>query len=103
MSGLSRALLTEDEIAEDLSLLPLWAREGHTIVRAVELASFPEAIRTVVKIAEIAEEMDHHPDIDIRWRTLHFSLMTYSEGGLTRLDFAQAARIDGVLSAATSA
>lgn len=48
-------------------------------------------------MAEAAEEMNHHPDIDIRWRTLTFGLSTHSAGGLTSLDLQLAARIDEAL------
>ena len=44
--------------------------------------------------------MDHHPDIDIRWRTLTFSLSTHSAGGLTQLDLELAHRIDALVTAA---
>jgi 4a-hydroxytetrahydrobiopterin dehydratase len=47
-----------------------------------------------VAVAEAAEEMDHHPDVDIRWRTLHFALTTHDAGGITVLDLSLAARID---------
>ncbi|MFB7664777.1 4a-hydroxytetrahydrobiopterin dehydratase [Kitasatospora sp. NPDC056138] len=94
MSSGRPALLTEDEIAAGLTALPDWSREGNSIVRTVEAASFPAAIRIVDSIAVTSEQMDHHPDIDIRWRTLRFVLLTYSEGGLTSLDFTLAARID---------
>ena len=58
---------------------------------------FPAAIAWVDAIAVIAEEMEHHPDIDIRWRTLHFTLSTHSAGGVTELDTQLATRIEGVV------
>ncbi|WP_035794427.1 4a-hydroxytetrahydrobiopterin dehydratase [Kitasatospora mediocidica] len=89
--------LTEDEITAGLAGLPGWRREGAVITRTADAADFPAAIRTVVEVAEAAEAMDHHPDIDIRWRTLTFALSTHSEGGLTSLDLQLAARIDELL------
>ncbi|HET6710629.1 4a-hydroxytetrahydrobiopterin dehydratase [Amycolatopsis sp.] len=74
-----------------------WTRSGAVIVREVELASFPQAIEVVNRVAELAEAADHHPDIDIRWRTLTFRLTTHSAGGLTAKDFSLAAQIDAVL------
>ncbi|MFD9127623.1 4a-hydroxytetrahydrobiopterin dehydratase [Kitasatospora sp. NPDC059571] len=94
---MSRTRLTEDEIATALAALPDWHREGESIVRTAETASFPTAIRVVDTVAVAAEELDHHPDIDIRWRTLRFALSTHSAGGLTGLDATLAARIDEVL------
>ncbi|MDQ7806140.1 4a-hydroxytetrahydrobiopterin dehydratase [Amycolatopsis sp. A133] len=76
-----------------------WTRSGAEISREVELASFPQAIEVVNRVAERAEAADHHPDIDIRWRTLTFRLSTHSAGGLTEKDFDLASQIDAVLAA----
>jgi 4a-hydroxytetrahydrobiopterin dehydratase len=92
-------LLSETEVAEALAGLPNWRREDKTIVRTAELPSFPAAIEVVDRAAELAEEADHHPDIDIRWRTLTFRLSTHYLGGLTERDFAMAAQLDEVLAA----
>ncbi|PBC77155.1 pterin-4-alpha-carbinolamine dehydratase [Streptomyces sp. TLI_235] len=94
---MSRTRLTEDEITAALAALPEWHREGEAIVRTAETASFMTAIRVVDTVAVAAEELDHHPDIDIRWRTLRFNLSTHSAGGLTGLDTTLAGRIDDVL------
>ncbi|WP_410607521.1 4a-hydroxytetrahydrobiopterin dehydratase [Amycolatopsis sp. lyj-109] len=74
-----------------------WTRSGAVISREAELASFPQAIEVVDRVAVLAEAADHHPDIDIRWRTLTFRLSTHSAGGLTAKDFDLAAQIDSVL------
>ncbi|HJQ46153.1 MAG TPA: 4a-hydroxytetrahydrobiopterin dehydratase, partial [Amycolatopsis sp.] len=65
----------------------------------VELANFPQAIQVVNRVAEIAESVNHHPDIDIRWRTLTFRLSTHSDGGITEKDFSLAEQIDAVIDA----
>ena len=90
-------LLTSDEIAEFCVDNPDWIVDSGSLRRTASAASFMEAIGWVNRIAEIAEEMDHHPDIDIRWRTLHFALSTHSAGGVTALDTELALRIDHVL------
>lgn len=90
-------LLTDDQLSEALSHLPEWHQDKATLVRSAELASFVQAIQVVNRVAEIAENDDHHPDIDIRWRTLVFHLSTHSAGGLTAKDVALAAEIDAVL------
>lgn len=66
-------------------------------MREVKLPSFPEAIQVVNRVAEIAENDNHHPDIDIRWARLTFRLATHSEGGLTQADVALAGEINGVI------
>jgi 4a-hydroxytetrahydrobiopterin dehydratase len=85
MSGMP-ALLPDDAVDAALADLPGWRRAGDELVRTAELPSFPAAIDVVARVAEIAEARDHHPDIDIRWRTLTFRLSTHSEGGITRND-----------------
>jgi 4a-hydroxytetrahydrobiopterin dehydratase len=95
--GQMAELLTDDQLTEALSHLTDWRQDGATLVREVKLASFPQAIQVVNRIAEIAENDDHHPDIDIRWRTLIFHLSTHSAGGLTSKDIALATEIDAVV------
>ena len=79
-------LLTDDEVERQLGDLPGWRREGDALLATFEAPDFPTAIRLVDEVAVEAEEMDHHPDIDIRWRTTQWSLSTHSEGGVTQLD-----------------
>lgn len=90
-------ILSDEEAGRRLGELTGWQREGAEIVLTVELASFPQAIEVVDRVAVLAEAADHHPDIDIRWRTLTFRLSTHYLGGLTERDFALASQIDGVL------
>jgi 4a-hydroxytetrahydrobiopterin dehydratase len=90
-------LLTDEQVRKALEGLPEWRRDGDTIERKAKLASFPEAIQVVDEVAEIAERADHHPDVDIRWRTLTFRLSTHSAGGLTGKDIALAGGIDEII------
>ena len=95
------ALLPQDEIdaalAGDLSG---WSQAGDTLTREVEAPSFLAGIRLVQHVAEVAEELDHHPDIDIRWRTLTFTAATHSAGGVTVKDVELAGRIDSIVATA---
>jgi 4a-hydroxytetrahydrobiopterin dehydratase len=97
------ARLTDEQIAEGLRSLPHWHREGDALLRTLQAPDFPAGIRMVVAVAEAAEAMDHHPDIDIRWRTLHFALSTHDAGGITPLDLRLAAAIDTAVDAARTA
>jgi len=90
---------TEEQLTVALRSLPAWQQEGDALRRSVQAEDFPAAIRLVVAVAGTAEEMNHHPDIDIRWRTLHFTLSTHSAGGITALDLELAARIDSLAAA----
>jgi 4a-hydroxytetrahydrobiopterin dehydratase len=96
-------LLDDDEIDAALSGLPGWEREGDALVRSAALPSFPAAITVVDRVAAIAEERDHHPDIDIRWRTLTFRCSTHSAGGITELDVALALSISAEIDRANAA
>ncbi|HMM94087.1 4a-hydroxytetrahydrobiopterin dehydratase [Phycicoccus sp.] len=87
-------LLTDDEVTRQLADLPGWAREGDAIVATIQAPDFPAAVRLVVAVADEAEQMNHHPDIDIRWRTTRWLLTTHDAGGLTQLDVELAHRIN---------
>ena len=80
--------------ANHLADLPGWAREGDAIVATIQAPDFPAAVRLVVAVADEAEQMNHHPDIDIRWRTTRWLLTTHDAGGLTQLDVELAHRIN---------
>lgn len=86
-------LLTDDEVTRQLADLPGWVRDGDALVASVEAPDFPAAIRVVDAVAVEAEEMGHHPDIDVRWRTTRWLLTTHDAGGLTQLDVELAHRI----------
>jgi len=88
-------VFADDEIKAALTSLPGWERDGDALVRTVELADFPQAIQVVARVAEIAENDNHHPDIDIRWRTLTFRCSTHSAGGVTAKDTSLAGEING--------
>jgi 4a-hydroxytetrahydrobiopterin dehydratase len=89
--------LSPDDVDAALAGLPLWSGDADGIRRTVELPSFREAVAAIVAIADVAEELDHHPDVDLRWRTLHLALVSHSAGGVTQLDLDLARRIDALL------
>jgi 4a-hydroxytetrahydrobiopterin dehydratase len=90
------ALLDDAVLNDWLTAHSEWSREGDTIARSVERATFPAAIELVRRVADAAEAADHHPDMDIRWRTVRFALSTHSEGGLTQKDLDLAEQIDAL-------
>jgi 4a-hydroxytetrahydrobiopterin dehydratase len=96
------AAMDDNAINQALQDAPHWRREGDSIVRAVEAPSFLEGIDLVGVVARAAEAANHHPDIDIRWRTVTFTLSTHSEGGLTAKDFALAGQIDDAVTRAVA-
>lgn len=92
------APLTEAELAAALAELPLWSVEDGQLTTRRELPSFLAAVAFVQDVARVAEELDHHPDIDIRWRTVRLAVSTHDSGGaLTVRDTALAHRVDRLL------
>ncbi|HWE10762.1 MAG TPA: 4a-hydroxytetrahydrobiopterin dehydratase [Solirubrobacteraceae bacterium] len=89
-------VLNEDEVASRLRRLP-WEREGDEIVREWRFDDFGEAIAFVNRVADVAEEANHHPDIFVHgWNKVKLCLTNHSAGGLTEMDFEMAARFDGL-------
>ena len=91
------AVLTDDQVDAALPDLNGWERKDGALRRAVKFPEFLAGIEAVRRVAERAEEKDHHPDIDIRWRTVTFALVTHSEGGITEKDVAMAHDIDAII------
>ncbi|MBK9475199.1 MAG: 4a-hydroxytetrahydrobiopterin dehydratase [Tetrasphaera sp.] len=85
--------LTDEEVRRQLGDLPGWRRVGDAIVARFTAPSFVAAIDLVRGAADDAEQMNHHPDIDIRWRSTRWLLTTHDAGGLTQLDIELAHRI----------
>jgi 4a-hydroxytetrahydrobiopterin dehydratase len=88
-------LLTHDDI--DQALLEqhiAWTREDDALRTTVTLHDFAGALQFVNAVGAAAEAANHHPDIDIRWNTVHLTLSTHDSGGLTLLDLALASAID---------
>ena len=93
-------LLTGSSLEDAIATVDGWSGDASGIHRTVELADFAAAISLVNSVAEVAEEMDHHPDIDIRWATLTFSNVTHYMGGVTERDIKLAGRINELIAAA---
>jgi 4a-hydroxytetrahydrobiopterin dehydratase len=87
-------LLSDEEIEARLRRLD-WERSGDEIVRERRFEDFGEAMGFVNRVAEAAEEANHHPDIFLHgWNKVRLSLTNHSAGGLTEADFAMATRFD---------
>lgn len=87
-------LLTPAEIAAGLPTG--WEGDGSGLRRTYVYADFAEALGAVNRIGEVAEAMDHHPDIDIRYNRVALSVVSHSAGGVTAADLELAARISAV-------
>lgn len=87
-------LLSEDEIEDHLIRLPEWTRTSGIITRTFEFADFVQAMEFVNQVAETAEDVNHHPDIDVRYSKVTLALTTHDSGGLTLNDVDLAAACD---------
>jgi 4a-hydroxytetrahydrobiopterin dehydratase len=90
------ALLSDGEIEAKLAGLRGWERSGEAIVKQFERGDFVGSVKFVDSLVEPAEEMNHHPDLEISWDKVKVTISTHSEGGLTAADFELAAKIDAL-------
>ncbi len=86
--------LSDIEIQRALGALPGWSRKGNALTKSYHFAAFPDGIAFIAKVADIAEAMNHHPDIDIRYTKVHFVLSTHDAGGITAKDLELAKGIE---------
>ena len=89
-------LLSDEEIEARLGAVEGWSRDGDAIVREFDRGDFVGSVRFVDAVVGPAEELGHHPDLEISWATVTVRISTHSEGGLTAADFELAARIDAL-------
>ena len=90
------ALLGDDQIDQRLSGLDGWSRDGDAITKAYSNGDFVGSVEFAGKVVAPAEEMGHHPDLEISWDTVTVSITNHAEGGLTEADFELAGRIDAL-------
>jgi 4a-hydroxytetrahydrobiopterin dehydratase len=88
------AVLAESAIREKLKSLPEWKLERGEIVRTYTFSDFLHSLQFVNLIGEKAEDLGHHPDIDIRYNKVRLALVSHDAGGLTDADFKLAAACD---------
>ena len=90
-------IIPADELNQWIKKIPEWDLEEKSIFRTMEFDSFMEAIDFVNNVAEIAEDAQHHPDIDVRYGSVTLNLTTHDKGALTASDFEMASRIDTLI------
>ncbi len=89
--------LTDGQIETALNSVPEWSEVGGEIQRTYQFADFNESMGFVNKIAKIAEDLQHHPDVLIRYNKVTLTLTTHDAGGITEKDFDLARKIDALL------
>jgi 4a-hydroxytetrahydrobiopterin dehydratase len=96
----SRALISPADITLGLGALhPGWTGDTTALARSIEFADFPTAVDFITQLAPRCEELDHHPDLGLRWRWVDVVLTTHSAGGVTALDLQLAEIVDEVAAA----
>ena len=86
--------LSSGQISAQHEQLPRWSRRGKRLSRTFVFDDFMQGIRFLNRVAKLAEGMNHHPDISIRYNRVGLSLTTHDEGGLTIKDFNLARKIN---------
>lgn len=86
--------LTPSEVEKAIAQLDGWTVEENSLVKTLRFSTFPDGISFVNRVADLAEDMGHHPDIDIRYSTVILHLSTHDEGGITEKDTTLARRIN---------
>jgi len=89
--------LSPREVDMRLAALSGWKREGDFIAKTFTFGTFMEGIAFVNDLAAIAERLEHHPDVHIRWTTIRVEIQTHDEGGITSYDIRLAAEIERYL------
>src|SRR3954471_11714063 len=75
---------------------PGWSGSPEKLSRSIEFANFPTAVEFINQLAPRCEELDHHPDLALRWRWVDVELTTHSAGGAPDLDMTLAEIVDEV-------
>ncbi|MBW3636251.1 MAG: 4a-hydroxytetrahydrobiopterin dehydratase [Armatimonadetes bacterium] len=86
--------LTPSQIEKALQNLPDWKLENEKLRKTYEFEDFVAAMGFVIEVAQLAEEVGHHPDIDIRYNKVILALTTRDEGGVTERDVRLAREIE---------
>lgn len=92
--------LSEDEIQEHLAKLPGWRVDDITLSKTYRFPSFVKSMEFVNQLAELAESVQHHPDIDIRYDKVTIRLSTHDSSGITKKDIELAASADDLAGSA---
>jgi 4a-hydroxytetrahydrobiopterin dehydratase len=91
-------LLSKEEVVLRASKLDKWKLiNKHHLVGIFKFRDFSESLEFTVKVGEVAESLNHHPEINLSWGRVEITIFTHDRGGLTELDFQFAVRVSELL------
>jgi 4a-hydroxytetrahydrobiopterin dehydratase len=90
------ALLSAEQVEARLAELSGWQHSDAAISKQFKCGDFVGSVKFVESLVEPAEEMGHHPDLEMSWDTVTVTISTHSEGGLTAADFELAGKVDAL-------
>ncbi len=90
------ALLSDSEIEEKIGETEGWSRAGDAITKTFENGDFVGSVKFVESLVAPAEDMGHHPDLELSWDKVKVTITNHAEGGLTENDFELAGKIDAL-------
>jgi len=91
------AKLSDEAIRQALAGLPGWSLTPGGISKKFDLPAYPDAVAAVTRVGFEAEAAQHHPDVEMSWKRVTFTLTTHDEGGVTESDVAMARKIEELL------
>ena len=89
-------VLSKSQIKDQLAHFPGWGHDANALNRSFEFDEYREGLEFLNKVAELAEKVNHHPDMTLGWCRVEVRITTHSHGGVTELDFELARGIDQV-------
>jgi 4a-hydroxytetrahydrobiopterin dehydratase len=90
-------LLSEDEVQQRASNLRIWKLiNDHHLVGVFKFKDFKEALEFTVEVGEVAEKMNHHPEINLSWGRVEIIIFTHDRDGLTEWDYIFAGKVSDI-------
>jgi 4a-hydroxytetrahydrobiopterin dehydratase len=89
--------LSDEEIKAALADLPGWQLKAGEIFKQFKFSTFMDAIAFIDRVADRADELDHHPDLENHYNRVRVGLHTWTEDAVTEKDVALAHQIEQVV------
>ena len=92
----SRSLLTPELLSEGLAAAPGWRLDGGRLTKEFSFPTYAQGVLFAVATAQLAERLDHHPEMWITWGKVTVTTWTHTAGGVTRLDLELARGVEAL-------